>query len=101
MVSLKLSGRLPTSDERNGLNVLAERLEDEPDQQHMLVAIVHCAQITTDPRTGRRAITIELHAVEGVPMDTPDGEHAHALWLQRWSDRTGNVPLPLDVGSGT
>lgn len=97
MVSLKLSARLPRGD-LNGLPSLVSGFERDTDAQQMLVGIVQCGQIVYDARTGDRTLTVMFHALEGIDAATPAGERAHELWLERWSERTGNIPLPLDVG---
>jgi hypothetical protein len=90
----KLSGSLPKGDS-NGLDALARRLIDDPQQVHVVVALVDCKKISTDCDTGDIEPTARIRRVE--PIGGDDKDLAAKMLRRALELRTGKAVLPFDL----
>ncbi|OLT46477.1 hypothetical protein BJF85_16670 [Saccharomonospora sp. CUA-673] len=92
----KISTSLPV-DNRNGLDKIAASMVDNPEQRHIIVAIVDTKTIATDCDTGDVTPTARIRAIEGLTVDSADGKEARRLWRRAFERRTGQVELPIEL----
>lgn len=90
----KLNGSLPRGS-ANGLDAIARRLIDNPQEVHVVIALVDCKRITTDADTGDVEPTARIRRIETV---TGDDKTLAATMLRRALERrTGQTVLPYDL----
>lgn len=96
----KLAAALPKADEDDGLASLNRRLIENPDHQHLVVALVDCKKIETTTDDGATVATARVVRIE--PIHDPDDQTAAADILQRAADkRQGRQPIPgIDLATG-
>lgn len=99
-MSVVLSGKLPRSD-ANGIAAIASALVDQPEQHHVIIALVDCEKVTTNTDTGEVLPTARIRSVEAFVGQTTDGKEAARL-LRRAMDRRRHggddqFELPLDL----
>lgn len=97
-MSFTLAGRLPR-DERNGTGAVSAAMVDDPESQHVIIALVDCSKITTDTDTGEIVPTARIRAIEGFSKHSPDGKQAYRLWQRAFESRTGQQTLPFELDS--
>lgn len=90
----KLSGTLPKGG-GNGLESLNRDLVRNPQQTHIIVAVVDCSQITTDVDTGDEVATARIRRIE--PIDPQDKDHAVRILRRAMERRTGDTLLPIEM----
>lgn len=90
----KLNGSLPKG-QANGLSAIARQLVDEPDQPHVVIAIVDTRKIATDCDTGDQEATVRVRRIE--PISGDDGQRAATLLRRAMETRTGQTTLPIEV----
>jgi len=91
----KLSSGLPKDPERNGLAWIGRDLLTNPQNRHLMLAIIDCSRITTDTDTGMREPTARVLRIERVhPQDVPEVERLVRRALEH---RQGDTVLPIDV----
>lgn len=97
-LAVTLSGTLP-KDASNGLGAIAQHLAANPDDVHVIVALVDCSKITTNTDTGEIIPTARIRAVEAFPGQTEDGVEIKRLWRRALDRRTHGeqFELPLDL----
>lgn len=90
----KLSSSLPGGDS-NGLGALSRKLIDNPEEVHVVIALVDCKQATTDFDTGDTEPTARVRRIEAVSDD--DRAVAHRMLRRALEKRTGKAVLPFDL----
>lgn len=60
----KLNSSLPKDNDKNGLNALSRKLVDNPETEHIVVAVIDCKSINTDIDTGDVEPTVRILRVE-------------------------------------
>lgn len=90
----KLAGALPKD---NGLSAIAGAMVQDPEQIHVVIALVDCSKLTTNTDTAEVEATARIRSIE--VMKGPDADQAHAMLRRTAADRTGVQELPLhDAG---
>jgi hypothetical protein len=91
----KLNSGLPKDPGKNGLAWIGRDLLNNPQNRHIMLAVVDCSKITTDTDTGSREPTARVLRIERVhPDDVPEVERLVRRALEH---RMGDTVLPLDV----
>lgn len=93
MTATRLSGRLPDDDDNNGLRVIRRALLEDPQQQHVVIAMVDCSKITEDTDSGVRSPTIRIQRIE--PVTDANRQLVLQGWMrEEYELRTGRAELP-------
>ncbi|MDO5677488.1 MAG: hypothetical protein Q4G35_08290 [Propionibacteriaceae bacterium] len=91
---VKLSSKLPGDEEINGLDAIADELQEET----TIVALVWISprEVRRVIATGNRVPIVEIRRIEplGEPSDLP--AELVQLVLDQQAQRTGRTPLPID-----
>jgi hypothetical protein len=97
-MAVTLSGKLPR-DASNGLGAIAAQLARNPDDMHVIVALVDCSKIVTDTDTGEVMPTARIRAVEAFADQTEDAAEIKRLLRRALDRRTRGeqFELPLDL----
>lgn len=90
----KLASGLPKG-EANGLAALARQLIDQPEDVHVVVALVDCKKISTDIDTGDVEPTARIRRIEAVLNE--DHPQANKMLRRALEKRTGKTVLPFDL----
>lgn len=91
----KLAAKLPTGD-ANGLAAIATEMLDNPEQVHVVIALVDCSKITTDTDSGDVVPTARIRRIEAI-KDPNDGRKMRSLLRREWERRTGKTVLPFEM----
>ena len=94
MTTIKLGGKLPKDDDRNGLHSLYRDFVRDPSRSHVLIAIVDTAKIVNDIENYDTIPQLRILAIE--PIDGDDAGTLRAMLQRHHADRTGNLELPGD-----
>lgn len=89
----KLASSLPNG-EANGLPALARDLIDNPNQVHVVVALVDCKSVTTDTDTGDITPTARIRRIEPIKGDR---DLVAKVMRRAMEERTGKTVLPFDL----
>lgn len=91
---VKLSSKLPGDEEINGLDAIAEKLQEET----TIVALVWISprEVRRVIATGNKVPVVEIRRIEplGEPSDLPT--ELVQMALDQQAQRTGRTPLPVD-----
>ena len=87
----KLNSSLPKDNDKNGLNALSRKLVDNPETEHIVVAVIDCKSINTDIDTGDVEPTVRILRVETV--NDASSPEAHAMLDAALVKRTGRTVL--------
>lgn len=87
----KLLGNLPP-DKLNGLTRLEDRLLDDPEGTHVIVAIVNAGKVETDTDTGEQTVKVRIRQVEAV-LGAGDAESVRRILLRALEDRLGRISI--------
>jgi hypothetical protein len=90
----KLAAGLPKG-EGNGLNALARKLIDAPEEIHVVVALIDCKKITTDIDGGDVEATARIRRIEAI--EEGDKDLAAKMLRRALERRTGKTVLPFDL----
>ena len=90
----KLASGLPKG-EANGLDALARKLIDCPEDVHVVVMLIDCKKITTDIDDGAIEPTARIRRIEVVRPE--DHEVAEKMLRRALEQRTGKTVLPFDL----
>lgn len=90
----RLASGLPKGD-GNGLDALARKLIDNPQEVHVVVALVDCKKITTDNDTGDVEATARIRRIEAITE--ADKDLAGKMLRRALERRTGKTVLPFDL----
>jgi hypothetical protein len=90
---MKIASALPKGT-LNGLVAVDRALVNNPEQEHLVVALVDCKTVTTDTDTGDTEPTVRILHVEVVDQTRTD--LADRLLKAAYARRTGDNPLPFD-----
>lgn len=93
-MSVKLGGKLPDG-EKNGLNLIASQLCDNPDRVHVAIVLLDCKSVTVDTDTGDTVPTARVRRVEIVRRE--DLPAAQKLIRRSLQGRSGETVLPLEM----
>lgn len=92
----KVSGALPASDTKNGLDAQVANLVNDPTTQRVAFVVYKTKTISTDIETDIKVPTIGIERFE--PICTLDElpNDIGELIINAAAKRTGREPLPLD-----
>jgi hypothetical protein len=91
---VKLASALPDGD-RNGLSTLVGALTDNPRGMYVVLGIVNCKKIETNPDTGEVIPTARFLRLEALlPEDKPVADKLIRRALEK---RTGLTVLPMEL----
>lgn len=93
-MAIVLSGALPTG-ERNGIGTIADALISDPEQGHIVVAVVTCSKLTFQPHSKKTVATARIVEIEGFAYGSDCWQAARAVLDHQREARTGQVALPL------
>src|SRR5436190_13777615 len=91
---IAVASKLPDGD-GNGLGVIYGTLIRRPHKCHVVIAIVDCSKVTTNPDTGKVKPTARLRRIEVVTED--DLLIAEQLLSRAVDNRLGHEQLPFDL----
>ena len=94
MTTVKLASALPDD---HGLTAVADRLINDPDELHIVVAIVKTKKLTTDVEDGDVVPTAHIKRIEVVGGDKDEARRLMQIMRRQHERRTGNTVLPLDL----
>lgn len=66
---------------------------NRPEDTQVIVALLGCSQIVTRTDTGDVTPVPRVRAIEGFPLDSPEGQSLRATLRDAHERRTGQVPL--------
>lgn len=92
-MTIKVAATLPDEIDENGLYVLTKHLIRKPSDQHVIIAVVDCKQVTTDYGKHTVTPTMQILAAEAVTGD--DKAAAERLMRRAREQRQGDTVLPL------
>lgn len=95
--SVKLAGRLPGSEEMNGLLPLIPDILAEPTKNRLAVIWFSAPnKITDNPTTGERVPTLTIHRFEPLGDVDEASQALRELVMQKIDGRLGKSALPFD-----
>lgn len=94
MTTIKLGGKLPKNDDRNGLPALYQDFVRDPSRQHVVVAVLDTAKIVNDIENYDTIPQLRILAIE--PISGDDAGTLRAMLQRHHADRTGNLELPAE-----
>jgi len=94
MTTVKLASALPAD---HGLTAVATSLIDDPEQMHIVLAIVKTKKLTTDVESGDVSPTAHIKRIEVVGSDKDEAKRLLQIMRRAHERRTGNTVLPLDL----
>lgn len=94
--SIKLAGKLPPTNELNGLAEAAESFVKDEDDLHVAIVVLGTKQITRDVETGETTPTAVIRRIEPI-TDLEDRERLGHIATRAFERRTGKAVLPLDI----
>lgn len=94
MTTVKLAGTLPDD---HGLAAVADSLVTEPEDLHLVVAILSTKKLTTDVETGEVVPTAHVRRIEVIGTDVDESKRLVQLMRRQHERRTGKTVLPLDL----
>jgi hypothetical protein len=95
--SVKLAGRLPGSEEMNGLLPVIPDILANPTKNRLAVIWFSAPnKITDNPTTGERVPTLTIHRLEPLGDVDEASQALRELVMQKIDDRLGNAALPFD-----
>lgn len=94
MSTIKLGGKLPKNEDRNGLHDFYQQFVRDPMRQHVVIAVVDTAKIVNDIENYDTIPQLRIVAIEVITGD--DAGTLRAIVLRRHEERTGNLELPAD-----
>lgn len=95
--SVKLSSKLPGDFETNGVDSIAGRLVDEPDQLRCAVVWFDVRHVTVDTDSGDHIPTIRVRRIEPIGDVGDVSAAVQQLVAGAVEQRTGRKPLPFDI----
>lgn len=93
-MSVKFGSSLP-SDDRNGIGAISAPLVDDPEAEHLIVAVVNCAKITINVDTGDHMPLTRILAVEAFEPKSVIGKQLREIVRRQYARRTGRNELPF------
>jgi hypothetical protein len=87
----KLASALPKDNDLNRLNTLSRKLVDDPEVEHVIVAVIDCSKIETIVDTGDVEPTARILRIEAV--NTADQLAAEKMLTDALTKRTGRTVL--------
>jgi hypothetical protein len=94
-MSANLAGALPQG-EANGLAAITRDLIENPNQVHVVIALVDCSKITQNTDTGDVVPTARIRRVEAI-KDPADWHTMRRLLMREYERRTGKTVLPFEM----
>lgn len=94
-MSATMNSALPQGD-ANGLAAIAGELINNPEQIHVVIALIDCSKITQKTDTGDIIPTARIRRIEAI-KDPADGRKMRALLRREWERRTGKTVLPFEM----
>jgi hypothetical protein len=92
--TVKLKSTLPAGL-ANGLTQLANALVHDPQQFHVVLAFVDCAETTVNTDTGEAVPTARIRRVVAIPeQDLPT---ARRLMMRAMQDPSGQTSIPWEL----
>ena len=92
--AISVASKLPDGD-GNGLVAIHSTLIRRPHKCHVIIAIIDCSKITTNPDTGEISPTVRLRRVEVITDE--DVPTAELLMMRSLDSRLGHEQLPFDL----
>ena len=101
---MKLSSSLPKEYDDEGLSSINGQLVTDPQDIHVVIALINCKSVTTDCDTGFDIATARILHIEPIG-DQEAAFTAREMLANAQEARTGKKPLPLtaeqlDPGTG-
>lgn len=94
MATVKLKSALPAGT-ANGLTQLADALVHDPQQFHVVIAFVDCAETTVNTDTGEVVPTARIRRIAAVSEQ--DLRTARRLMVRALEENSGQTVLPFDL----
>lgn len=92
----KLATVLPT--DKNGLGLINDQLVEQPETQHVVVAVIDTAKVTLNVDDETSEPTIRIRAIE--PLTGERATQAQQLLDDAFAARTGRQTLTFDRDTG-
>jgi hypothetical protein len=97
-MTVKMWPVLPKDDPANGLGAIETALNDNPDQTHIVVAILNRRRATIDDDANELTPTARICAIEVINGGNAD--QAREMLLAARKARTGSAELPFEDADG-
>lgn len=94
MSTIKLGGKLPKAEDRNGLHQLYQQFVRDPSRSHVVVAVVDTAKVINDIENYDTIPQLRILAIE--PISGDDAGTLRAILQRHHAERTGNLELPAE-----
>lgn len=94
-MTIKLAGKLPRHEDRNGLGSLLRELVQDPYKQHVAVVVLETGKITRDLENEDVIPTVRIVAIEPITGGVDVGK-LRTMLQRAHEQRTGNLELPAD-----
>lgn len=98
-MTVRMWPRLPKDDPANGLNAIETELNENPEQTHVIIAIINRRRATFDDDADELIPTARICAIEVLRGTAAD--NARELLLAARKNRTGNGELPFSEAAAT
>lgn len=95
-MSVRLWPVLPKDNDRNGLGAIERALIEDPEREHIVVAVINQRRTTTDADSGETTPAARVVHIEAISGDSE--EAARNLLAEAHTERTGHEQLPFDDG---
>jgi hypothetical protein len=94
-MTIKIAGKLPNNDDRNGIGALGRDPIAEPTKQHLAVVVLTTSKITRDIENYDTIPTLKIVAIEPI-VGGVDVGRLRAMLQRAHADRTGMLELPAE-----
>lgn len=94
-MTIKIAGKLPSNDDRNGIGALGRAPVVDPETPHLAVVILTTSKITRDIENLDVIPTLKIVAIEPITGGVDVGR-LRAMLQRAHEERTGNLELPAD-----
>ena len=93
-MTVKLAGKLPRQEDRNGLAHLFHELLQETTKPRLAIVVLEPSKVTRNLDQYDTEVTVTVRAIE--PIDGDDLGRLRAMLLRAHSERTGMLELPAE-----
>lgn len=95
MSTLKIAGKLPKYDDRNGVTAdIVRQFLGDPGTPQLAVVVLQTTKITDDLENYDKIPTVGIRAIEVIGGD--ELGRLRAMLQRRHAERTGNLELPAE-----
>ena len=97
---VKLSSKLPGTEDWNGLDAWHDRLVEDPTLMLGCYVVLDCSQLVTDTDTGKVRPTMRVRQIEPLSEAGEASNAVRKVFEEAYPQRTGKTPLPFEEVDG-